>query len=44
MLRNLSDPPGEVNEGIFPLEKTFENDKEACGLNVLRKMGTDLTY
>lgn len=30
MLRNLSDPLLDVNEVIFPLEKTIENDKEAC--------------
>jgi hypothetical protein len=35
MLRNLSDPPGDVNEGNFALEKTIENDKEACDLMVL---------
>jgi len=35
MLRNLSDPPGDVNEGNFALEKTIENDKEACDLIVL---------
>jgi len=34
MLRNLSDPPDDVNEGNFPLEKTIENDKEACDLIV----------
>jgi hypothetical protein len=34
MSRNLSDPPGDVNEAIFPLEKTNENDKEACDLIV----------
>ena len=30
MLRNLSDPLLDVNEAIFPLEKSIENDKEAC--------------
>jgi hypothetical protein len=35
MLRYLSDPPGDVNEGNFPLEKTIENDKEACDPIVL---------
>jgi hypothetical protein len=34
MLRNLSDPQREVNEANFPLEKTIENDKEACDLIV----------
>ena len=35
MPQNLSNPIRDVNEGKFVLEKTIENDKEACDPIVL---------
>ena len=36
--RKLSDPIGVVNKAKISLEKTMENDKEACGLVGLRSI------
>jgi hypothetical protein len=44
MLRNLSDPPSDVNEGNFALEKTIENDKEAFDLIVGKTSGTSINH